>query len=163
MKSIRSGIYIYIILDMIVFAISIFLGWKWVVNSQIAFFSAFSIVLLSFLSYLSNINKQIKTLGDIIEEDKDIIDEMDDPYDLYDKHDKEIKDKKSKVKLSMKNLRKSKSASFSFFRLLGYIILIAGFFLLVKTESFSIIPYIIGISIIPLGGFLNIIYQRKFN
>ena len=161
MKSISTQLYIYIILDIIVLVFSFFKSYIWIANTQIAFMSAFSIVLLSFLSYLKNINKQIKTLGDIVDE-RDFIDEMDDPYELYeDENDK--KNKKSKVKISMKNLSKSKSAAFSLFRLIGYIILIAGFFLLVKMKSFQIAPYLVGISIIPLGGFINIIYQRKLN
>ncbi len=162
MKDIKTGLYIYIILDVIVFAVSLFFGWKWIVNSQIAFFGAFGIVLLSFLAYLKNINKQIKIIGDIID-DKDIIDEMDDPYELYEENDKNTSNKKSKIKISVKNLKKSKSAAFSLSRVIGYALFIGSFLLLVKTDSFLIIPYIIGISIIPLGGLLNIIYQRKFN
>ncbi len=160
MKSINTQLYIYIILDIVLFIFSLFKGYTWIANTQIAFLSAFSIVLLSFLSYLKNINKQIKTLGDIVNE-RDFIDEMDDPYELYeDENDK--KDKKSRVKISMKNLSKTKSAAFSLLRLVGYGILIAGFFLLLKMKSFQIVPYLTGISIIPLGGFINIIYQRKF-
>ena len=162
MKSINAQIVIYIVLDIFVLIFSIFKGYMWVVNTQIAFLSAFSIILLSFLSYVKNINKQIKALGDIVD-DRDYIDELDDPYELYDS-DKEDKDgKKSKVKISMKNLAKSKGAAFSLFRILGYIILIGGFFLLLKMESFQIVPYLVGISIIPLGGLINIIYQRKLN
>ena len=161
MKSIETQIIIYIALDLFVFIFAIFEGYVWVVNTQIAFLSAFSIVLLSFLSYLKNINKQIKTLGDIVNE-RDFIDEMDDPYELYE-NENDKKDKKSKIEISMKNLSKSKSAAFSLFRLIGYVILIAGFFLLLKMKSFQIIPYLAGISIIPLGGFINIVYQRKLN
>jgi len=160
-KSINAQLYIYIILDIVLLIFSIFKGYIWIVNTQIAFLSAFSIVLLSFLSYLKNINKQIKTLGDIVNE-RDFIDEMDDPYELYE-NENDKKDKKSRVEISMKNLSKSKSAAFSLFRLIGYVILIAGFFLLLKMKSFQIIPYLVGISIIPLGGFINIVYQRKLN
>ena len=161
MKSINTQIVIYIALDLFVIIFTVFKGYTWLINTQIAFLSAFSVVLLSFLSYVKNINKQVKTLGDIID-DKDFIDELDDPYELYDdKKDKD--DKKSKVKTSMKNLSKSKSAAFSLFRILGYGLLIGGFFLLLKIKSFEIIPYLIGISIIPVGGLINIIYQRKLN
>ena len=161
MKSINTQIVIYIALDLFVIIFTVFKGYTWLINTQIAFLSAFSVVLLSFLSYVKNINKQVKTLGDIID-DKDFIDELDDPYELYDdKKDKD--DKKSKVKISMKNLSKSKSAAFSLFRILGYGLLIGGFFLLLKIKSFEIIPYLIGISIIPVGGLINIIYQRKLN
>jgi len=163
MKSINTQVMIYIILDLFVLAFSVFKGYTWIVNTQIAFLSAFSIVLLSFLSYVKNINKQIKTVGDIID-DKDFIDELDDPYELYEDDKKEDKDnKKSKVKISMKNLAKSKGAAFSIFRILGYMVLIGGFFLLLKMKSFQILPYIIGISIIPVGGLINIIYQRKLD
>ena len=162
MKSINVQIVIYIVLDIFVLIFSIFKGYMWVVNTQIAFLSAFSIVLLSFLSYVKNINKQIKALGDIVD-DRDYIDELDDPYELYEDDKKEANDKKSRVKISMKNLAKSKSAAFSLFRILGYGILIGGFFLLLKMKSFQIVPYLIGISVIPVGGLINIIYQRKLD
>jgi len=163
MKSINTQVMIYIFLDLFVLVFSIFNGYTWIVNTQIAFLSAFSIILLSFLSYVKNINKHIKTVGDIID-NKDFIDELDDPYELYEDDKKEDKgNKKSKVKISMKNLAKSKGAAFSIFRILGYMVLIGGFFLLLKMKSFQIFPYIVGISIIPAGSLINIIYQRKLH
>ncbi len=159
MKSINTQLFIYVILDIFVLIFSMFKGYSWIANTQIAFMGAFCVVLLSFLSYIRNINKQIEALGDIIDE-RDYIDELDDPYELYDTKDSSD-EKKNRVKISMKNLSKSKSAAFSLLRVLGYAILIAGFFLLLKMNIFHIVPYLVGISIIPIGGLINIIYQKS--
>ncbi len=161
MKNIRKQLFVYIVLDTFIFIFSIFKGYSWVLNTQIAFLSSLSIVLLSFLSYVKNINKQVKLVGDLID-DKDMIDELNDPYELYEDEDVDTKTKKraEKIKISMKNLSKSKGGAVSFLRLIGYLILIAGFFLLVKIKLFLAIPYIIGISIIPVGSLINAIYQR---
>ncbi len=159
MKNIKKQLFIYIILDIFIFIFSIFKGYTWILNTQIAFLSSLSIVLLSFLSYVKNVNKQVKLVGDLID-DKDIIDELNDPYELYEDTDTKTKNKAEKIKISMKNLSKSKGAAVSFLRLIGYLILIAGFFLLVKIKLFLAIPYIIGISIIPVGGLINAVYQR---
>ncbi len=145
---IKDQITIYCILDFMLILFSFYKGALWLLNTQIAFTSALIIILLSFLSYLKNINRQITLLADRID-DRDLIDEMDDPYELYDENSN--KTKPNKVKISIKNLSKSKGAAFSFFRILGYIILIIGFLTLVKLKSLIVVAYISGISIIPVG------------
>lgn len=159
MKNIKKQLFIYIILDIFIFIFSIFKGYVWILNTQIAFLSSLCIILLSFLSYVKNVNKQVKLVGDLID-DRDIIDELNDPYELYEDTNTKAKKRAEKIKISMKNLSKSKGGAVSFLRLIGYLILIAGFFLLVKIKLFLVIPYIIGISIVPVGGLINAIYQR---
>ncbi len=161
MKSISYQLYTYILLDIVVLIFSIFKGYTWVANTQIAFLSSIGIILLSYLSYLKNINKQINLLQDVID-DRDFIDELDDPFELYEDNSQE--NKKNKLKLSVKNLSKSKGAAFGIFRIVGYILLVCGFFLLLKMKSFSVIPYMVGISIVPFGSLINIfIHKRQLN
>ncbi len=150
---IRKQLYIYIILDWILLCFSFYKGISWIINSQVAFFSSLIVVILSFLSYAKTINKQVNLLKESIS-DRDMIDEMDDPYELYDDEDKE-KIKISKIKISMKNLAKSKSGVVSFFRILGYVVLIVGFIMLVRFHIFMILPYILGISVVPIGTMLS--------
>ncbi len=152
MMKIKNQIIIYFILDLVLILFSFYKGTLWLLNTQIAFFSALIIILLSFLSYTKNINKQIGLLGDKID-DRDFIDEMDDPYELYETNENHTKPNKTKI--SMKNLSKSKGAAFSLFRILGYIILIFGFLVLVKLKSLMAIAYILGISIIPVGTLIS--------
>ncbi len=161
-ENIKKQMTIFVLLDALLLLFSFFKGFYWIVNSQIAFLSTLSIVLLSFLAYVRKINKQIALLNENIDVAKDYIDELEDPYDLY---DEDKKDKKSsKLKMSMKNLSQTAGSALSFLRLLGYIFLIAGFFALIKTKMFLVMPYILGISIVPLGTVLSGIlaaYKRK--
>ncbi|NPA74449.1 MAG: hypothetical protein GXO12_07025 [Epsilonproteobacteria bacterium] len=155
-SNIKKQLLIYISLDILLIAFSLYKGLDFLLNSQVAFLTSLMVTMLSFLSYLKNINKQIGLLSGLID-DRDYIDELDDPYELYSGDEK--KDKISKAKITMKNLSKSKSAAFSVYRIVGYIILIAGFMMLVKFDIFAILPYILGISIVPLGTLLGAIIK----
>ncbi len=155
-KSIKKQMIIFFILDALLLVFSFFKGFYWIVNSQIAFLSALSIVLLSFLAYVRKIDKQVSLLNESIDVAKDYIDELEDPYDLYDEDAKDKK--KNKLKISMKNLSQTASSALSFLRILGYIFLVAGFFALIKTKMFLVLPYILGISIVPVGTILSGIF-----
>jgi len=160
MTKIRRELFVYIGLDILLIAFSLYKGMNFLLNSQVAFLSALFVILMSFLSYIKNINKQIELLGDLVD-NRDFIDELDDPYELYEEEEGRAK-KSSKAKISMKNLSKSKGAAFSIFRIIGYIVLIAGFMMLVKLHMFLILPYILGISIIPAGTIIaGLVYHRQ--
>jgi len=155
MTKIRVQLYTYITLDILLMLYSSYKGINFFINSQVAFLSALAIVVLSFVSYLRNINKQISALSEKLDTTGDILDEIDDPYNLYEDDEKDEQKTSQKVKLTMKNLSQSKGAALSLFRILGYALLVAGFFMLVKYKIFSILPYILGISIIPLGTLIS--------
>ena len=157
---IKRQLVVYILLDIALLCFSFYKGVYWLINSQIAFLSVMIVVLLSFLSYIKNINRQIELLKDHIN-DRDYIDEMDDPYELYEDEENSDNKKHSKAKISMKNLSKSKGAAFSIWRIFGYVILIAGFMMLVKLKVFLILPYILGVSIVPLGTILSALYNHR--
>ena len=157
-KNIKKQMIIFFVLDALLIAFSFFKGFYWIINSQIAFLSALSIVLLSFLAYIRKIDKQVTLLNESIDVAKDYIDELEDPYDLYDENENEKDKKKNKLKMSMKNLSQTAGSALSFLRILGYIFLIAGFFALIKTKMFLVLPYILGISIVPVGTILSGIF-----
>ncbi len=159
MTKIRRELFVYIGLDILLIVFSLYKGINFLLNSQVAFLSALFVILMSFLSYMKNINKQIKFLGDLVD-NRDFIDELDDPYELYEEEEGEKK-KSSKAKISMKNLSKSKGAVFSVFRIIGYIALITGFMILVKLHIFLILPYILGISVIPIGTIIAGLNYKK--
>ena len=97
--------------------------------------------------------------------ERDKIDEIDDPFDLYSDYEpvkeedltpekiKEIiNDEKSKLKKnSIKNAIFSASGFLSLYRILGYAILIFGFFALNNNQIFMPISFIIGLSVVPFG------------
>ena len=150
----------------------------WLLNLQIAFFSSLFVTLASFLSYKKNIQNRLENFDkDAISssEERDKIDEIDDPYDLYtqykeipedelttEKIKEIINDEKSKVKRnSFKNTIFSASGFLSIYRILGYGILIFGFFALNNNKVFLPIAFIIGLGIVPLGILFSKLLEKK--
>ena len=137
----------------------------WLLNTQIAFLSVLVIVIGSFLGYQRNISKQIDQfdLDTQTSLDNDAIDKIDDPYDLYSEDgiqeevevSKEefveiVKEEKSKLKKnSLQNTIKSASGFASLYRVIGYILLLIGFFYLNNNGLFNAVAYVIGISVVP--------------
>lgn len=150
----------------------------WLLSSQVAFFSSLFITIASFLSYKRNIENRLSNL-DLTQSnegvDRDKIDEIDDPYDLYteykeipeseltpEKIKEIINDEKSKVKSnSLKNTIFSASGFLSIYRVLGYMILIFGFFALNNNKIFVPIAFIVGLGIVPLGVLFSKLIEKK--
>jgi len=157
---------VFLILDFGVILFCILQGnMAWFLNTQIAFVSVLIIVIGSFLGYQRNISKQIQTFDENTKTslDNDAIDKIEDPYDLYsdDGIQEEIeisteefveivKEEKTKLKKNtIQNTIKSASGFASLYRIIGYILLIVGFFYLNNNGYFNAIAYIVGISIVP--------------
>ena len=170
---------VFILLDLCLILYSlIFQNNLWVLNTQVAFVSSLFIIIASFLSYRRNIQSRLSRL-DLTKtnqnEDRDKIDEIDDPYDLYTEYEqipeeeltsekiKEIiNDEKSKVnKNSFKNTLFSASGFLSIYRILGYGILIFGFFALNNNKIFLPIAFIIGLGIVPIGVLFSKLLEKK--
>ena len=131
----------------------------------------------SYLSYKKNIEKRLSSM-DINEiskkEDRDKIDEIDDPFDLYSEYEQSeqkdltpqeikeiIQEEKSKLqKNSFKNTIFSASGFLSIYRFLGYGSLILGFFALNNNKVFMAIPFILGISVVPLSVLLSKLLKK---
>ena len=170
---------VFILLDLCLILYSlIFQNNLWVLNTQVAFVSSLFIVIASFLSYRRNIQSRLSNLNltqTNQSEDRDKIDEIDDPYDLYTEYEqipeeeltsekiKEIiNDEKSKVnKNSFKNTLFSASGFLSIYRILGYGILIFGFFALNNNKIFLPIAFIIGLGIVPIGVLFSKLLEKK--
>lgn len=137
-----------------------------VLNSQVAFFGSLCVVIGSFFGYKKNIENRVtdEPLEDI--EDKDVIDKIEDPFDLDDEslNNKEFNDEQ--IKNILKEERKSQSAKtfknliFSFggfaslYRLIGYFVLLVGFFILLNNSLFDPISYLLGLLIVPIGALI---------
>ena len=107
-------------------------------------------------------------------EDRDKIDEIDDPFDLYSEYEQSeqkdltpqeikeiIQEEKSKLqKNSFKNTIFSASGFLSIYRFLGYGSLILGFFALNNNKVFMAIPFILGISVVPLSVLLSKLLKK---
>ena len=170
---------VFILLDFCIILYSLFFQNKfWLLNTQVAFISSLFIIIASFLSYRKNIQNRLSNLDlSQINEgiDRDKIDEIDDPYDLYtqykeipedelttEKIKEIINDEKSKVKRnSFKNIIFSASGFLSIYRILGYGILIFGFFALNNNKVFLPIAFIIGLGIVPIGILFSKLLEKK--
>lgn len=171
---------VFIILDLCLILYSfVFQSNLWFLNAQVAFFSSLFITIASFLSYKNNIQNRLSNL-DLSKSnsqtvDRDKIDEIDDPYDLYTEYEeipeseltpekiKEIlNNEKSKVKRnSFKNTLFSASGFLSIYRVLGYGILIFGFFALNNNKIFLPIAFMIGLGIVPIGVLFSKLIEKK--
>ena len=160
---------VFLILDLCIFIYAIiFQNNFWFLNTQVAFMSSLFIIIASFISYKKNIQNRLSNL-DLSKsskvEDRDKIDEIDDPYDLYSEYEevpeteltsekiKEIiNNEKSKVKKNtLKNTLFATGGFLSLYRIIGYGLLIFGFFALNNNKIFIPLAFILGLSIVPFG------------
>ncbi len=142
-------------------------NYLWLINTQVAFISSLFISLATFLSYKRNVAKRLENIDydATLSNDRDEIDKIDDPYDLYSEDEinektefsaKEIKDiikeEKSKIKQnSIKNTIYTTTSFISIYRVVGYALLVFGFFSLSNNGIFSAMPYLAGLFIVPLS------------
>lgn len=169
MTTIKNFAKVFLIVDFCLIAYAlIFQNYYWLLNSQVAFFSSMIISVASFFSYKKNVQNRLKNYDASLQndaEDRDKIDEIDDPYDLYseDIQTKEeeltasrikeiIKEEKSKVKRnSFKNTIFSAGGYISIYRVIGYALLILGFFALNNHHKFIPIAFLIGLGVVPIA------------
>jgi len=131
-------------------------GQIWLINAQIAFFSSALIMLASMNSHKKMVSKALKA-GAVTDDGRDTLDKLEDPYDLYDEEKVDVGDDCHRtlvdvVKEERANLKKSRrsiwetskdaKASFSFYRLGAYCLLVLGFFYLNSKELLLLIPYL---------------------
>ena len=163
---------VFILLDLCLLIYSfVFQNAIWLLNTQVAFISSLFIVIASFYSYKRNIQNRLSNFeaSKASAEDRDKIDEIDDPFDLYSEYEeipeeeltpekiKEIiQEEKTKVKKnSLKNTLFSAGGFLSIYRILGYGILIFGFFALNNNKIFIPVAFIVGLGIVPIGVLLS--------
>lgn len=168
-KTISKFANVFFIVDgLLIIGCLLFANSLWLLNTQIAFISSLLVSIATFLSYKNNVAKRLKTQEESIDtlNDRDKVDEIDDPFDLYSEdepimEEKEltaseikaiIKEEKTKVKQNtFKNLYKSSFSFVSLYRIVGYSILVIGFFYLVNNKLFEPFAYLIGLFVVPLS------------
>jgi hypothetical protein len=138
---------------LLAFFIYMWKGQVWLINSQVAFFSSTLIMLASMQSYKNMVSNAVN-VGAVADDGRDTLDKLEDPYDLYDEQ-KTIEEEKTLVdvvKEERENLKKGRrsiwettkdaKASFSFYRLTAYAILVLGFFYLNSNQILELMPYL---------------------
>ena len=132
-------------------------------NTQIGALSALLVALGSFMGYRHTIQNEVERVAGMnLDDDRDEVSKIDDPYDLYDEEvineapvsDEEAKrifqEEKEKLKRrsTIKNIFLTYRGIFSPFRILGYFLLVFGFFYLEGNGYLQLIPYLLGLSIL---------------
>jgi len=136
------------------FIIYIWKGQVWLINSQVAFLSTSLIMLASMKSYKNMVSNALDA-GAVTDDGRDTLDKLEDPYDLYDDEVAKLEEEKTLVEVVKEeraNLKKGRrsiwettkdaKASFSFYRLTAYAILVLGFFYLNGNQMLELIPYL---------------------
>jgi hypothetical protein len=162
---IKIILYRYLIVDILALIAAYYVGgYEWVLNLQVAFVNALIILFASFFSYKKMIKRDAEALqaNEVEIKEEDELAPFDDKYELFD--DEEYDElTKPGFKGTLKNLKVSLFSALSFYRIASYLLLIYGFFFLIDNNFFSIVPYILGFSIIPLSTlvFSRAIQQQK--
>ena len=137
----------YLILDLLLIAITSAFGEVELLNSQVAFISSTLILFASYLGYKNRVkNRSIN-------------------YELSDKELEIFEDDENSDKNSDKNSIKFRKidilGAFKPLRLISYLILIVAFFALLRAGIFEPISFLAGIALMPLGVFCAGVYYSK--
>lgn len=115
---------IYCLLDAVMIIVSIFIGTNFFLNSQISFFCSLFILFFSIRAY----NKKV----------------FNDTF--YNEDISQTNEQKPKTFKLQKV-----TTFFSPFKIIGYALLISGFFFLKNSSRLEILPFLLGILLMPLG------------
>lgn len=134
------------------------------INMEIAFFSAFFVLLGSMYSYASLVRRRVEQY-DGAADGRDALDKIDDPHDLYDETTEienveevdlkaVIKEEKQRIKTTgaAKNVKQTAPAMISMYRLVPYGILVLGFIGLKNNGVLEVWPYLVGLGLGILAG-----------
>ncbi|WP_279062134.1 hypothetical protein [Campylobacter lanienae] len=137
----------YLILDLLLIAITSAFGAVELLNSQVAFISSTLILFASYLGYKNRVkNRSIN-------------------YELSDKELEIFEDDENSDKNSDKNSIKFRKidilGAFKPLRLISYLILIIAFFALLRAGIFEPISFLVGLALMPLGVFCAGVYHSK--
>jgi len=156
----KSAIIALVVIDIFIIILTFLFGEEnWLINTQMGFVPSAFVMLGSMLSYKSMVEGRLN-VGAIPDDERDTLDKLEDPYELYDdelKKDDSEKTLVEVVKEERQNLKKSRrsvwqttkdsKASFSFYRLGSYLILIFGFFYLNNNHLLEIPIYLFSLAI----------------
>lgn len=156
---------VYLVADLFLIVLSLYMGGLWLINTQVAFISSMLVVFASFFSYKGMIEKRLEE-GDIPKE-RELLDKIDDKFELFEDEEqikadelsqeefvklyKEERKKRGGFKMTLSNLFKSGRGIFNPIRLLAYAFLVISMLVLIRQELFEAIPFLVGISAIPLA------------
>ena len=147
----KRSINIFLILELIIASSYLFSPTVFA-NIEVAFLSAFFIIVGSSYSYKKMVKYQVESGN--YEQKRDLLDEIDDKFDLYDEDKKEslepenvdlkeiVKEERAKIKtFSMDGISYGIRGGASLFRLFPYLFLVLGFMALKNNNALELIYY----------------------
>ena len=150
--TVKKTISILVVLEIIILA-TYFISYAAFINTQVAFLSAFFIILGSSYAYKRMVNSQIKSGN--FEDKRDLLDTIEDPHELYDDTPINnapyeeldlksiVKEEKAKIKtFTVESAKYGARGSISAFRLIPYLFLVLGFIALKNNELLSLWYYL---------------------
>jgi hypothetical protein len=145
---------IFLTIDLLVALPSLCMGFSWLINTQAGFIGSLVVIILSLFGYKRMVENRAHSENFV---GRDAIDKIEDPYDLYDEEEKKQKD--SKLKENVKHIKTSARGYLSIYRIGGYIAFFILFLILVKNKYFAFLPFVAGVSVIPIGTLLYAVFQ----
>lgn len=122
--------YLYLIGDLVLITISLYLGGFWLINTQVAFIASLLIVFASYFGYKKFIKAQIPNV--IIEDEEDSVEEKEEKFF----------EKSKKIAGTFKG-------ALSPLRLIAYLFLVLSFFFLRRHGLFMPLAFLVGLGIVP--------------
>ena len=146
----KKAISIFLVVEIVIFA-TYFYSQKLFLNIEVAFLSAFLIILGSSFAYKKMIHSKIDS-GEY-EDERDVLDTIDDPHELYEELNdipaeeldlkQIVKEEKAKIKtLSLKSAKHGIRGSFAMMRLIPYLFLVLGFIALKNNNMLDLAYYL---------------------
>lgn len=136
------------------------------INAEVAFVSAFLILMGSMFSYRKLIRKNLE--NDATYALEDVVEKIDDPYDLYGEDEPVgddarplkdvIKEERARLKANrqtVKNVSKSAPALFSLARLVPYAVLVLGFIALKNNQLLDLWYFLPGLAVGIVAGYFS--------
>jgi len=149
---VKKTISILVVSEIIILA-TYFISYAAFINTQVAFLSAFFIIIGSSYAYKRMVNSQIKSGN--FEDKRDLLDTIEDPHELYDDTPINnapyeeldlksiVKEEKAKIKtFTVDSAKYGARGSVSAFRLVPYLFLVLGFIALKNNELLSLWYYL---------------------
>lgn len=141
-----------LLLGLAILALAIAGKMNWVLNISVAGIGALAVIVGSYASYKRMIDRGVADQDGTDQPDQ--IDKIEDPHDLYSEETETPKPTIREKASYIKN-------SFAPFRLMGYLVLVFGFFLLETNGRFEPIAYLLGLLFVPISAIVFWWQNRK--
>jgi hypothetical protein len=142
----------------------------WLYNTQIGFFSSAAVITASIMSYGNMVRNRLAHHQVLPEIERDELDKIDDPHDLYsegsngvdiDANRAEDDDEPGSHRRSISDVARDSKASFAFYRIGAYALLILGFFYLDRHEYLHIPSYLFALGVPPIVAVVLLLRQVR--